>query len=805
MAPVSPASVVVDLAEATDPIEFGRKAAALAGAVSRGHPVPEGVVLGASLDVPDADELRQILDRLGGSVAVRSSGVEEDSATASFAGQYESVLGVDTVPDLENAIRRCLGSARSRPVDGYAARFGRDGSAMAVLIQRMLDPDVAGVACSVDPVTGADRVVVEAVAGLGDDLLGGVVTGERWVVGDRPRPEADDALDPSTAARHALDPATAAQVAALCRRLAETEDRPVDVEWALEDGTLWLLQVRPVTVVPVEPTERPPEGLTYVREPRFDRPLHPLSFTAWLPRHGRIQSELFARFGVPVARLDNRQYLGRVYGRAVPLVDRGRDGPAPPTAVLKILLRVVPAMRRRLRAARRWDGDNAITELMQRWETRGRRQITDRTLQLRSRSLWSLSDTDLMDHLDDVMAHVDETARRHFEFAYATQLIPTGRLGIFLEETLGWTSEQVVSLLQGYGDASTAHGRAVAALAEALGPDGVDQAIADPTWLLDRPEAADYVATYGHRVDADLSQPTEVEDPHRIADHLRRRRDGRPGDLDRATRDPRQLAAEQQQHAESALADDRLVSEFRRLLSIARRGRPYNDETEGSTLDALTLVRSIALNAASRFTRTRRLSAEGDVFFLALDELAAMLRDPTHPTPELTRRRGEHRWALANPAPDHLGPDPAPMPSWRAVPARYRSTVGAVLWAAAAAESAHRPVSALTRAGAGVLVGTPGSPGTSTGTVRVIRAMAEFSRIKPGDVVVCPTTVAAWSPIFESIAALVTEHGGPLSHPATLAREYGLPAVLAVPDATATLHDGCRVRVDGGAGTVERV
>jgi pyruvate,water dikinase len=83
--------------------------------------------------------------------------------------------------------------------------------------------------------------------------------------------------------------------------------------------------------------------------------------------------------------------------------------------------------------------------------------------------------------------------------------------------------------------------------------------------------------------------------------------------------------------------------------------------------------------------------------------------------------------------------------------------------------------------------------------------MAEFDRIQPGDVVVCPTTVAAWSPIFGSIAALVTEHGGPLSHPATLAREYGLPAVLAVENATSRLEDGQRVRIDGGAGIVEPI
>jgi pyruvate,water dikinase len=81
--------------------------------------------------------------------------------------------------------------------------------------------------------------------------------------------------------------------------------------------------------------------------------------------------------------------------------------------------------------------------------------------------------------------------------------------------------------------------------------------------------------------------------------------------------------------------------------------------------------------------------------------------------------------------------------------------------------------------------------------------MSDFPKVDAGDVVVCPTSVGAWSPIFGVIAAIVTEHGGPLSHPATLAREYGLPAVLGVDGATTTLRDGDRVAIDGAAGTVE--
>jgi len=102
----------------------------------------------------------------------------------------------------------------------------------------------------------------------------------------------------------------------------------------------------------------------------------------------------------------------------------------------------------------------------------------------------------------------------------------------------------------------------------------------------------------------------------------------------------------------------------------------------------------------------------------------------------------------------------------------------------------------------GSLRGLGASAGIAEGTARVVRGHADFDRIRGGDVVVCPSTMASWSSIFSMIGGLVTEVGGPLSHPGTLAREYGLPAVLGVADATSLIADGSRIRIDGSKGTV---
>ena len=780
--------MLVPLDRAADAELFGAKAAALATAIAAGYRVPPGVVVAVSTDV---DALRSALDgvssRLGGSVAVRSSAIEEDTAHASYAGQYETVLGVEDDVALMAAVQQCRDSARSAAALSYAAHAHAERGGMAVLIQSMVRATQAGVAFSVDPVNGEDHVVIEAPAGVGEALLAGAVTGERWTVSGTARASGD----PSGV----LTSDQAEAIADLCRSLATDVGSPVDIEWAYEDGELYLLQVRPVTVVPIEPDVDVPEGQTFVREPRWDAPVDPLTFTSWLPLHGEAFTHTFARFGLPLATMDNRHLYGRVYTRTVPLMDRGKDGPTPPLPILKLIFRFMPPMRRRMKAARPWNGDAAIEQLIDDWERRGRRWTHDRTAELRKRDLATPTDAELADHYDEVLAHVLRVAEDHFDLAVGATFIPMGRLGMFVDEYLGWAMHETFTLVQGFSTSTVAHGDAVRALLDGLGPDGTDAVLADPASLTDHEAGRAYLDAWGHRVHGSLLQPTEAEQPALIAAHLRRHRT-----TTRTSADPTAPARQAEERARSALADDRLRARFDAALSLARRGRPLGDETEGTVLEALANIRFIALEAGPRLVAAGRLGEPDDVFFLEREELAAMLRDRSAPTPDITRRRGEFQWALANPAPDVIGPEPAAPLLPSVVPPAHRDSLGACLWAVAAAE----PVPAADDGGE-VVRGIPGSPGIAEGPVRIVRGPQDFDRIEAGDIVVCPITQASWSPVFDVIGGLVTEQGGPLSHPGTLAREYHLPCVLSVRDATTRLTDGMPVRVDGGAGTVTAI
>jgi pyruvate,water dikinase len=233
-----PAEPVVDLVDAHAVPAVGAKSAVLSRLLGLGLPVPPGVVV-----LPHArrEQVVAAARDLGPVLAVRSSAADEDSAGSSFAGVLESVLGV-AVDDVVDAVAQVRQSVSSPRADAYREARGLTGTATtAVLVQRQVDAVAAGVAFTLDPVSGADVVVVEAASGLGDVVVGGTVDPDRWRVDRAGAVVAERASG-------VLDVDQVREIARLAREVAAALDGPQDVEWALDgDGTLWLLQARPVT------------------------------------------------------------------------------------------------------------------------------------------------------------------------------------------------------------------------------------------------------------------------------------------------------------------------------------------------------------------------------------------------------------------------------------------------------------------------------------------------------------------------------------------------------------------------------
>jgi rifampicin phosphotransferase len=291
-----------------DADQVGGKAASLGELLAEGVRVPDGVVLTVAGAQLSADERRALLEGGvgelgGGTFAVRSSGISEDGAERSFAGMYESALDVP-IAGLAEAADRTLASAGGSPLASYAAAGNGTGAGVAVIVQRMVHAVAAGVALTADPITGyRETTVVTAVRGSGDRLVSGASVGDEWVVG----------RGGATARRRtesAIDERQAMAVATEARRIATERNRPQDVEWAIDrDGTLWILQARPMTALPPQVSWEPGAAGAYTRQLRLGEwigaPVTPLLATWLLPA---IEDRMHALFKEMLGQRAPRPY-----------------------------------------------------------------------------------------------------------------------------------------------------------------------------------------------------------------------------------------------------------------------------------------------------------------------------------------------------------------------------------------------------------------------------------------------------------------------------------------------------------------
>lgn len=825
-------SITVPLEQAAGlPIaQIGGKAANLAALMHAGFRVPTGFVvttaafssftarngfrrgtqpeLVRSTPLPRdiEEEIRGSFTRLGGSVAVRSSGVAEDLNEASYAGQYETVLSVDSADGVVAALLRCWSSAFEAHVARYHAESaGRGIPAMAVLVQQMVPADASGVAFSANPVTGdREEVVINAVAGLGDRLMAGKVDGEQWTAGH-------GRTAPASPMTGALDAARASRVAELTRAVEAHFGRPQDIEWAIVGETPHLLQARPISTLPPEPRPVPvevPPGYWEREASHAPRPLTPFTSSFW---HDVTTEGLrvgLGAFGLLIETIEFRSIGGWTYVRFVPL--GGRDRPAPPSWMMPILIRVMPSLRTRVRQCTDAMRGNLPDEMIARWYDEWRPMLDRRLTELRQVPLADLGDEELLDHLGDAVAFVREASRIHFTL-HVAMAFSLHELSSTSREILGWEDNRVWDLVAGTSYMSTEPARRLADLADAVHASPELRALVEgradplPVVLQADPGFAaafdTYVETYGHRtLGYEVAEPTLAEMPSLflglIANQLAR--DFEVGDAD--------LHDERRRRNALAAARDGLATRtgseqdrWERALGRASHAYPVREDNAFYTIGGpLAHVRYAALELGGRLATRRQLATAEDCFWLTVDECTEALRDRRSRAELIGRRRSEAAWVAGHPGPASYGAQTSP-PSLDSLPSEVRRAHEALDWY-------PKQVMELGLHGADAIgdgiTGIPASHGRYSGRVRLVMSEAEFGRIEAGDVLVCPSTSPVWSVLFPSIGALVTDVGGALSHPAIIAREYGVPAVVATGNATSLLRDGQTVTVDGTAGII---
>lgn len=841
----SRAELIVRLGDerATDPASTGRKAALLARLHAAGFDVPDGFVLttaataaiAATGRLPAAIEraIRAAMRRTGDvPFAVRSSGVAEDLPEASFAGQYETILDVRGPEAVQGAILRCLASASSGRVEAYRAALGGGpaDSALAsgdppfaIIIQRLVRADAAGAAFTADPVTGdRDVVRISAVRGLADNLLSGASDAETWVVpDDRPIEGRSAPPTPWPVARPAevdppgprglrmirepvLEPAMVERIAAVVRRVEYVMGAPQDVEWALEGDRLWLLQARPIGALPIPPEGSTLAGHAWWHDEHDLAPQSALGAAVAMAGENRGFEHTFRLWGILREKSGYVAVGGLVFGRRIP--PPGLPPVAEGPAYAEALAACTP-VQQRLPIAERALREGLAEQLVGRWHDEWRVGLEQGARSLLAVDLSVLDDRALTDHFDAAVDLNIHSSDIHF-VTWMPYYLALHGLDVACHELLGWEPGASVGLVTGASDASSEPTRALAEVARLIAASPAGRGALDKS---DSPlervrevqpglrAALDgYLERFGARpMSGDPSDRTLAERPDVLVGLLR----GLVARAGQASVGSAPPLDELEARALAALAARPAADRerFGGALAFARRAVPTRDGSALWGRLASGALRAVALEIGRRLVARGSLSRLEDVFDLEPDEIRAALRGESgEARATVARRRAERAWVLAHPAPAEIGDLPPPAYRTDALPEPLRRIHEAIDWRWTTLEPRVPDPPDPSR----MVSGIPGSPGRHTGRVRIVRGENDLGRVEPGDVVVCQTTVPAWAPLFGTAGALVTDVGDVLSHPAILAREHGIPAVLATGVATGRFHEGAMVTVDGTAGMI---
>jgi phosphoenolpyruvate synthase/pyruvate phosphate dikinase len=770
--------------------------------------------------VPDdlAAAITRSVTRLGGQAAyaVRSSATAEDLPTASFAGQQDTYLNVVGLAAILRHVRQCWASLFTERAVSYRMRnhFDHRKVHMAVVVQRMLFPQVSGILFTADPVTSNRKVVsIEASFGLGEALVSGLVNPDVYKVRDgeiaakavaakqlaiRARPAGGTqqvAIGPQSQQQPALTDAQILRLAQLGRLIEAHFGLPQDIEWCLVDDGFQIVQSRPITTLFPIPATADQGNHVYVsvgHQQMMTDAMKPLGLSMWQLTTPRPMSEAADRLFVDVTQTlgspASRADLLKVMGRSDPLIgdalqtiiDRGDFIPAvpdedpgePPAYSAPATIETDPAI---------------VTALVERSQA----SIATLKRDIRTQSGPAL--------LDFILADVQELRRILFD-PQSMQAIMAGMQATWsLSEQLeAWLGEKnaVDTLTQSVPNNVTSEmGLALLDVADVIRPhpdvvaflQHVDHEdfLEELPKLTGGPEARDAIQAYLHKYgmrcvgEIDITRPRWGERPTTLVPMiLGNIKNFERGEGQRRFEEGRQKAREKEQELLArlqALPDgDRKAEQAKRMIDRIQTFTGYREYPKYGMVSRYFVYKQALLSEAGRLVQAGVLREREDIFYLRLGELHDVVRT-NHVDDQLIRRRKDA------------------FRSYRALtPPRVLTSDGE------AVEGTYR------RAGvpAGALTGLPVSAGTVEGRARVILDMAE-AELEAGDILVTAYTDPSWTPAFVAIEGLVTEVGGLMTHGAVIAREYGLPAVVGVEHATRLIRDGQRIRVHGTDGYVE--
>ncbi|HEY9876423.1 MAG TPA: glycerol-3-phosphate acyltransferase [Candidatus Obscuribacterales bacterium] len=774
---------IVSLDQQLDPLKFGQKAATLSQLKRWGYPVPDGWVL------PPGDDPQPLIEYLHPSFAdplvVRSSAVGEDSDQASAAGQYETILNVISTEGLQEAINRCLASYDDPSAVQYRRDRGLPEASMSVLIQKQVLGAFSGVAFSRDPITQqGDAVVIEALPGEASRIVSGQFTPEQykvivtqtdivqsgtdcpfWVLPENVELVVETLQETSLQKTGDVPQRLIQQVAYLARQLeSRYHGIPQDIEWTYDGQTLWLLQSRPITTLqPIWTRKIAAEVIPGL--------IRSLTWSINRPLTCGVWGEIFTLvLGDRSRGLDfnetatlhysrayfNASLLGQTFLRmglppeSLEFLTRGAKFSKPP---LGSTLQNVPGLMRLL--GREWRLEKDFQQDYQRY-------FAPTLSQLSSQKASELSPVALLERIDTIL----EVLHRATYYSIMAPLSAALRQAMLKVQDVELDNSQTPevasmrSLQELANDArhllskehlTSQSSTLFVTLSEI--PDGESVLEQFNQWL----EKYGYLSEVG----TDIAVPTWKENPRSVRDLFaqflitgKELAEGEPH--------------KRPQHRgwKAALVQSRLNVK-------GRVTEVY------SQLLAQLRWSFVALERV--WLQSGLLSGEGDIFFLEFEEIRLLVAgDDAELRQRVSQLVQQRRSQLEE---DSQIASVPPLVYGNAPPVVYFN------------RSDRQAINQLQGIGA--------SPGQVEGLVKVLRNLQGISEVDRNTILVVPYTDSGWAPLLSRAGGIIAEVGGRLSHGAIVAREYGIPAVMDVHDATQLLQDGQRVRIDGQRGIVE--
>ncbi len=747
-------------------------------------------------------------------VAVRSSATAEDLPEASFAGQQETYLNVRGPAAVLEATRKCWASLWTARAIGYRARQGIDPDqvALAVVVQRLVEADAAGILFTADPVSGnRSQVMISAAWGLGEAVVGGLVTPDTLVVdkasGQVMKRETaekqmmtvrvnggtqEQAVPEALRKAPVLSDDLAAELTRLGVQIETLYGRPMDIEWALLGGHFAILQARPITALPEEETIAPVEWALPGKEWFYSRgslaehlpnPVTPLFATLGVRLANQVTNELMTAFmGGKTICVEFRTLNGYLYQGL-------RMGRKDWVNFAILMIKQTSSILRG--STKRWQEGRAIfAEFVRPYESKSVERLTAAELlegvnalflaAARFYTVVQASTLPATTTSETVFCNVYNRMIRNEGDPVATDfLMGFDTAPILAEKSLFDLAEQVK---ERPGLARYVLHTGTAALVSDLEETRAPSGVTDADWDRWREGFRVHLERYGGAVyDYDFGYPMPGEAPEPLLEAIKMYLEGKGSNPHQ-----RQQAATRQREQATKAVLQRVGwprrGWFEKALKWAQDIGPTREDSLADMGMAHVQIRRFAGELGRRFVRGGAIREAEDIYWLVEDEVEELTsalecgdvladfsgRIPLRRIEWQARLKIRPPWAL--PETSHLA---------KMVP-----------WAGEGDSSTN------------VLKGLGTSSGKVTAPARVLYGPEDFDQMKPGDVLVAVTTTPAWTPLFTMASAVVTDIGGPLSHSSIVAREYGIPAVMATGFATRRIRSGQVVTVDGAAGVV---